>query len=150
MESENKVPVIINLNPDAQAVNVMLDRVGSIVIQAMEARNRGAIQEAQISTTHELEIAKINKEVRIKESETNTQTTITIAKWDYMYRIGVLFLCFALIIVVYVIGGSALTSTLLPVVTFILGNALKDKISDIFKISTHKKGDKDKEEEMNE
>lgn len=147
METENKTPVIINLNPDAQAINVVIDRVGTVVAQAMEIRNRGAIQEAQITTAHELEIAKINKEIRIKEFEANTQSVNTIAKWDYLYRFGVLILCFSLIILVYIIGGSVLTSTLLPVVTFILGTALKDKISDFFKVKPHKKGDEDKSDE---
>ena len=145
---DNKTPVIINLNPDAQAINVIIEQVGGMVAQAMEIRNRGSMEETQITTAHELEIAKLKKDIRLKELETNTQRATTIAKWDYLYRFGVLSLCFSIIIIVYHIGGSTLTATLLPVVTFILGNALKDKISDLFKISTEKKGNEDKEKEI--
>lgn len=144
---ENKTAIVVNLTPDAQIVNVAFDRIGTLVTHALEIRRDGVIKEVQETNAHELEIAKINKEVQLKQLETNTQKATTIAKWDYLYRFGVLVLCFGLIILVYQIGGTALTSTLLPVITFILGNALKDKIIDLFKVSPQEKRDDGRQDE---
>ena len=113
--------------------------IGEMIVGAIttmsQIKQQGEVEMAR----YEAETAKIDEELYLEQMKSDERITTTLVKWDTYFKGGVLVISFGSIISIQYLGGSSLTATIVPVVTFILGSVFKNTINDFVKVRTKKK-----------
>jgi hypothetical protein len=113
--------------------------IGEMIVNTMttisQIKQQGEVQIAK----QEAETAKLDNELYLEQMKSDERITTTLVKWDTYFKGIVLVISFGSIIAIQYLGGSTLTTTIVPVVTFILGSVFKNQINDFIKVRPKKK-----------
>lgn len=138
-------PQIIQTSITDKTIKDIGELVVSVITLVNDAKIEGEIQVAKAQA----EIAKTEQEIYLEQLKSDERTTNTVIKWDTYFKTGVLIVSFGTIILLQYLGSSDLTTTIVPVITFILGSVFKNTMSDFFKVSTKKKSYNTSDNESN-
>ena len=117
--------------------------IGDMVVQLFTTLGQIKQQEKIEIAKYQAETAKIDGELYLEQMKSDERQTSTLVKWDTYFKSGVLVISFGSIIFIQYLGGSSLTTTIVPVVTFILGSVFKNTINDFIKVRPKKKRNTD-------
>ena len=129
-------PQVIQTSISDKTIKELGEIVVTTITTIQKIKQDGEVEIAK----QETEQAKIQREVQLEQLKSDERITITLVKWDTIFKSIVFLISFGSIIAVQLLGGTTLTTTIVPVVAFILGSVFKNQIGDFIAIRTKKKG----------
>ena len=113
--------------------------ISEMVVGFFTAMGQMKQQEKIEISKNKAEIAKIDGELYLEQMKSDERQTTTLVKWDTYFKGGVLLISLGSIISIQYLGDSTLTTTIVPVITFVLGSVFKNTINDFIKVRPEKK-----------
>ena len=113
--------------------------IGEMVIGLFTAMGQMKQEEKIELAKYKAETAKIDGELYLEKMKSDERQTTTLVKWDTYFKGGVLLISFGSIISIQYLGDSSLTTTIVPIITFVLGSVFKNNINDFIKVRPEKK-----------
>ncbi len=132
---QNYQPQIIQTSVSDKNIKDIGEMIVGVLTTINQIKQQGEIEIAK----YEAETAKFENELYLEQMKSDERITTTLVKWDTYFKGIVLIISFGSIIAIQYLGGSTLTTTIVPVVTFILGSVFKNQLNDFIKVHPKKK-----------